>query len=183
MARTEHGPTAPAWLSTTSAAVAEGVAARVPELIAALPSPAHEAAGSAWEDYGEIILCDSFQETAAVSARYAPKHLEVHADDPRRYLDALRSYGSLFLGEAVPVAYGDKVSGPNHILPTRYAAHYSSGLNVGKIMKSLTYQHMTPEASLELGAVTARLSRLEGVEGHARSADIRLQRYAQLETK
>ena len=183
VAQAEHGPTSPAWLFTTSPELGEQVAARVPELIAALPSPAREAAGSAWEDYGEIILCEGFEETVSVSDRYAPEHLEVHADKPRRYLDALRSYGSLFLGEEVPVAYGDKVSGPNHILPTRYAAHYSSGLNVGKFMKSLTFQHMTPEASLELGVVTARLSRLEGMEGHARSADIRLERYARLETK
>ncbi len=136
-----------------SSTVAERVAARIPELIAALPSPAREAAGSAWEDCGEIVLCDSFAETVAVSDRYAPEQLEVHADKPRRYLGALHSYGSLFLGEEVPVAYGDKVSGPNHILPTRYAAHYSSGLNVGKFMKSLTFQPMTPEASLELEGV------------------------------
>ena len=178
VAQLEHGPTSPAWLFTTSSPVAEKVASRVPELIAALPSPAREAAASAWEDYGEIILCESFEEVVEVSDRYAPEHLEVHADEPRRYLDALRSYGSLFLGEEVPVAYGDKVSGPNHILPTRYAAHYSSGLNVGKFMKTLTYQQMTPAASVKLGAVTARLSRLEGMEAHARSADIRLERYA-----
>lgn len=183
VAQAEHGPTSPAWLFTTSSSVAERVAARIPELIAALPSLAREAAGSAWEDYGEIILCEGFEEIVAVSDRYAPEHLEVHADEPRRYLDALTSYGSLFLGEEVPVAYGDKVSGPNHILPTRYAAHYSSGLNVGKFMKSLTFQQLTPEASLELGRVTARVSRLEGMEGHARSADIRLERYARLETK
>ena len=172
------GPTSPAWLFTTSHPVAERVAARVPELIAALPTSAREAATKAWEDYGEIILCEGFEEIIEVSDRYAPEHLEVHADEPRRYLASLTSYGSLFLGEEVPVAYGDKVSGPNHILPTRYAAHYSSGLNVGKFMKMLTYQQMTPEASLKLGAVTARLSRLEGMEAHARSADIRLERYA-----
>ena len=177
VAQIEHGPTSPAWLFTTSKTLGEQVMARLPQLIASLPTPAREAASNAWEDYGEIILCESFEEMVEVSDRYAPEHLEVHADNPRRYLDALRSYGSLFLGEETTVAYGDKVSGPNHILPTRYAAHYSSGLNVGKFMKTLTYQQMTPEASLELGAVTARLSRLEGMEGHARSADIRLARY------
>lgn len=183
VAQAEHGPTSPAWLFTPSRTLAEQVAARVPELIGALPSPAREAAESAWRDFGEIILCESFGETVAVSDRYAPEHLEVHAPEPRRYLDALRSYGSLFLGEEVPVAYGDKVSGPNHILPTRYAARYSSGLNVGKFMKMLTYQQLTPAASLQLGAVTARLSRLEGMEAHARSADARLEKYARTVVK
>ena len=181
VAQAEHGPTSPAWLFTTSSDLGKKVAARMPELIAELPATAQAASSQAWEDYGEIILCDSFEDIVAVSDRYAPEHLEVHAHHPRRYLDALTSYGSLFLGEEAPVAYGDKVSGPNHILPTRYAANYSSGLNVSKFMKTLTYQQMTPEASVKLGAVTARICRAEGMEGHARSADIRLERYAKLQ--
>jgi sulfopropanediol 3-dehydrogenase len=173
----EHGHESPAWLFTTSRALAEEVMRRVPPLIDKLPPTARDAAGAAWRDYGEVILCDSREEVAALSDRYAAEHLEVHARDLDWWLARLTCYGSLFLGEETTVAYGDKASGPNHVLPTKGAARYSGGLSVHKFMKTLTWQRMTREASREIGLVTARISRLEGMEGHARTADDRLAKY------
>ena len=173
----EHGHESPAWLFTTSRALAEDVMARVPALIAALPPTARDAAGAAWRDYGEVIVCDTRDEVAEVSDRYAPEHLEVHARDLDWWLARLTCYGSLFLGEETTVAYGDKASGPNHVLPTKGAARYSGGLSVHKFMKTLTWQRMTREAARVIGEVTARISRLEGMEAHARTADDRLAKY------
>ena len=173
----EHGHESPAWLFTTSHALAGEVMRRVPELIAALPPTARDAAGAAWRDYGEVIVCDRREEVAAVSDRYASEHLEVHARDLDWWLATLTCYGSLFLGEETTVAYGDKASGPNHVLPTKGAARYSGGLSVHKFMKTLTWQRMTREAARDIGEVTARISRLEGMEGHARTADDRLAKY------
>ena len=173
----EHGHESPAWLFTDSRALAEDVMRRVPPLIAALPPTAREAAGAAWRDYGEVILCDSREELATVSDRYASEHLEVQARDLDWWLSRLTNYGSLFLGEETTVAFGDKASGPNHVLPTRGAARYSGGLSVHKFMKTLTWQRMTREAARDIGAVTARISRLEGMEAHARTADDRLAKY------
>ena len=173
----EHGHESPAWLFTTSRALAEDVMARVPALIAALPPTARDAAGAAWRDYGEVIVCDTRDEIAEVSDRYAPEHLEVHARDLDWWLARLTCYGSLFLGEETTVAYGDKASGPNHVLPTKGAARYSGGLSVHKFMKTLTWQRMTREAARVIGEVTARISRLEGMEAHARTADDRLAKY------
>ena len=173
----EHGHESPAWLFTTSRALAEDVMARVPALIAALPPTARDAAGAAWRDYGEVIVCDTRDEVAEVSDRYAPEHLEVHARDLEWWLARLTCYGSLFLGEETTVAYGDKASGPNHVLPTKGAARYSGGLSVHKFMKTLTWQRMTREAARVIGEVTARISRLEGMEAHARTADDRLAKY------
>ncbi|HLW13773.1 MAG TPA: histidinol dehydrogenase, partial [Casimicrobiaceae bacterium] len=133
----EHGHESPAWLVTTSRAIADDVMRRVPRLIEALPPTARDAAGSAWRDYGEVILCDSREEAASVSDRCAPEHLEVHACDLDWWLARLTCYGSLFLGEETTVAFGDKASGPNHILPTKCAARYSAGLSVHKFMKPL----------------------------------------------
>ena len=175
----EHGPTSPAWLFTTSPAIAEAVLERVPELIGQLPEPAQSAAQAAWRDYGEVVIGDSREEIVALSDDYGPEHLEVHAQDLVWWHAHLTTYGSLFLGEETTVAYGDKVSGPNHILPTKAAARYTGGLNVGKFIKTLTYQKMTPQASHTLGRVTARISRLEGMEAHARSADFRVKKYGQ----
>jgi len=146
-------------------------------LIDALPATARDAAGSAWRDYGEVILCDSREEAASVSDRCAPEHLEVHARDLDWWLARLTCYGSLFLGEETTVAFGDKASGPNHILPTKGAARYSAGLSVHKFMKPLTWQRMTRDAAKDIAQVTARISRLEGMEAHARTADDRLERY------
>lgn len=173
----EHGHESPAWLITMSRAIADDVMRRVPRLIDALPPTARDAAGSAWRDYGEVILCDSREEAASVSDRCAPEHLEVHARDLDWWLARLTCYGSLFLGEETTVAFGDKASGPNHILPTKGAARYSAGLSVHKFMKPLTWQRMTRDAAKDIAQVTARISRLEGMEAHARTADDRLQKY------
>ena len=173
----EHGHESPAWLFTTSRALAETVMRRVPELIDALPVPAREAAGAAWRDYGEVVLGASRDEVAEVSDRYACEHLEVHAQDLDWWLARLTNYGSLFLGEETTVAFGDKTSGPNHILPTRRAARYSAGLSVHKFLKPLTWQRADRDACKALAPATARISRLEGMEAHARTADARMRKY------
>lgn len=173
----EHGHESPAWLFTTSSSLANEVAKLVPEMIDLLPPIAKDAAFCAWRDYGEIILCDSNEEMVRVSDQYASEHLEVHAKNLDWWLENLTNYGSLFLGEETTVAYGDKTSGPNHVLPTKGAARYSGGLSVHKFMKTLTWQRMTREASKQMATVTARISRLEGMEAHARTADDRLEKY------
>ena len=173
----EHGHESPAWLFTTSRSLAERVAQSVPALIEALPQPAREAAGAAWRDYGEVVLCQNREDVVAISDRHAAEHLEVHARDLDWWLQHLSNYGSLFLGEETTVAFGDKASGPNHILPTKGAARYSAGLSVHKFLKPLTWQRMTREANREVAQITARISRLEGMEAHARTADARLSKY------
>jgi sulfopropanediol 3-dehydrogenase len=173
----EHGHESPAWLFTTSKALAEAVMQRVPVLIEALPPTARDAAGAAWRDYGEVMLCDTRDEVVEISDRYASEHLEVHAADLDWWLKTLTCYGSLFLGEETTVAYGDKASGPNHVLPTKGAARYSGGLSVHKFLKTFTWQKMTREAARDIGLATARISRLEGMEAHARTADDRLAKY------
>ncbi|MDZ4253517.1 MAG: histidinol dehydrogenase [Sulfuritalea sp.] len=173
----EHGHESPAWLFTTSEPLAREVMRLVPELIAKLPPIAADAAGSAWRDYGEVILCSTRDEIATISDQYASEHLEVHAKDLDWWLATLTCYGSLFLGEETTVAFGDKTSGPNHVLPTMGAARYSGGLSVHKFMKVLTWQRLTREANREIAQVTARISRLEGMEAHARTADDRLRKY------
>jgi sulfopropanediol 3-dehydrogenase len=178
----EHGHESPAWLTTTSRDVAERAMALVPRLIARLPPTAQEAAASAWRDYGEVAVADTRDEVAQLSDRHAPEHLEVHARDLDWWLARLTCYGSLFLGEETTVAFGDKASGPNHILPTKGAARYSGGLSVHKFMKTLTWQRMTREANRDIAQVTARISRLEGMEAHARTADDRLAKYFPGET-
>jgi len=149
----------------------------VPQMIDLLPPTAKDAAACAWRDYGEVIVCSSREEVAQVSDKYASEHLEVHAKDLDWWLSHLTCYGSLFLGEETTVAFGDKTSGPNHVLPTKGAARYSGGLSVHKFMKTLTWQKMTREGSKEMALVTARISRLEGMEAHARTADDRLEKY------
>ncbi|CAB3934619.1 histidinol dehydrogenase [Achromobacter insolitus] len=173
----EHGHESPAWLIATDRALAEAVLARVPELIAALPPTARDAAGAAWRDYGEVVLCDTREEAVEVSDRYASEHLEVHCEDLDWWFRHLTCYGSLFLGEETTVAFGDKASGTNHILPTKGAARYSGGLSVHKFIKTVTWQRMTRQASRDTAQVTARISRLEGMEAHARTADDRLAKY------
>jgi len=175
--QSEHGHESPAWLFTTSEKLADEVMARVPGLIQALPPTARDAANAAWRDYGEVIVCGSREEVVQISDRYAAEHLEVHARDLDWWLEHLSCYGSLFLGEETTVAYGDKASGPNHVLPTKGAARYSGGLSVHKFMKTFTWQRMTREAARDIGQVTARISRLEGMEAHARTADDRLAKY------
>jgi sulfopropanediol 3-dehydrogenase len=173
----EHGPDSPAWLVTTSRRVAEAAMKRVPEIAATLPEPNRTAASSAWRDYGEVVLVDTREEAVKASDGYAAEHLEVHARDLDWWLKSLSNYGSLFLGEETTVAYGDKASGPNHILPTKGAARYTGGLSVGKFIKTVTYQRMSRDANAGVGVASARISRLEGMEGHARTADCRLAKY------
>jgi sulfopropanediol 3-dehydrogenase len=174
----EHGHESPAWLFTSSRALADAVVARIPGLIAALPPTARDAAAAAWRDYGEVILCDTREELVAVSDRYACEHLEVHCTDLDWWLANLTNYGSLFLGEETTVAFGDKASGPNHILPTKFAARYSAGLSVHKFLKPLTWQRMTRDACKVVAPLSARISRLEGMEAHARTSDDRMAKYA-----
>lgn len=173
----EHGPDSPVWLITTSRQLGEEVMRRAPAVIDALPDLARQAATAAWRDHAEVVLCDTRDEMVEVSDRYACEHLQVMAEDLDWWLASLTNYGSLFLGEETTVAYGDKCSGPNHILPTRGAARYSGGLSVGKFIKTVTWQRLSRDASRDVGQVAARISRLEGMEGHARTGDVRLHKY------
>ena len=177
VSQAEHGPDSPAWLITKSRQLAEEVMAMMDGLIDALPEVARNAATAAWRDYGEVILCDSDEEAVAVSDEYAAEHLEVHTARDEWYTATLRNYGSLFIGEETTVTYGDKCSGTNHILPTKGAAHYTGGLSVHKYMKIVTTQRMTREANRDVGQAAARISRLEGMEAHARAGDARLRKY------
>lgn len=172
----EHGPDSPVWLVTTSAELAADVSKRVPVLAAELPEPARTSALTAWEHHGEIIVVDTREEAATVCDEYAAEHLQVMAADLPWWHQRLTNYGSLFLGDEATVTFGDKSAGPNHILPTKRAARYTGGLNVLKFLKQLTYQELTPEAARRQGELSARISRYEGMEGHARSADLRAER-------
>lgn len=173
----EHGYNSPVWLVTTDRALADRVMALVPGLIAQLPEVNAASAAAAWADYAEVMLCDSAEAMAQVADSYAPEHLHVQAADLDWWLRRLRSYGSLFLGEETTVAFGDKCSGPNHVLPTSGAGRYTGGLSVHKFMKTVTWQRATRSASQALAIATARISRMEGMEGHARSADVRLAKF------
>ena len=173
----EHGYNSPAWLFTTSKELADKVIKRVPELIAELPELPKTSSESAWRDYGEIVLCDTNEEMATISDQYAPEHLELQTDNLEWFHKRLKNYGSLFIGEETTVAYGDKCSGTNHILPTKRAAKYTGGLFVGKFIKTLSFQRMTKESTKLVGAAAARLSRYEGMEAHARTGDVRLKKY------
>jgi sulfopropanediol 3-dehydrogenase len=173
----EHGYNSPVWLVTDNRALANEVARIVPVLIADLPEMNRVNAEAAWRDYAEIIICSDREEMAATSDEYAPEHLTVQAVDTPWWLDRLECYGSLFLGEETTVAFGDKASGTNHVLPTSQSAKYTGGLSVHKYMKIVTWQQATREGAKPVAEATARISRLEGMEGHARSADVRLQKY------
>ena len=173
----EHGPTSPVWLVTDDADLAERVAARIPVLIATLPPDNRAAAEASWGERGEIILCTNRERMAVEADRIAPEHLHVQAADLDWWRGRLSAYGSLFLGAEATVAFGDKASGTNHVLPTSGAARYTGGLSVLKFLKTVTWQEVSPDALRDLAAVTARISRYEGMEGHARSADIRLERF------
>ncbi len=173
----EHGYNSPVWLVTDDRALAEEVMRLVPELIADLPEVNRDNATAAWRDYAEVILCADREEMAATSDAYAPEHLTVQAEDLEWWLDRLSCYGSLFLGEETTVAFGDKAAGTNHVLPTSGAASYTGGLSVHKYMKIVTWQRATREGAKPVAEATARIARLEGMEGHARTADIRLKKY------
>ena len=173
----EHGYNSPVWLVTDDRALAEKVMDLVPGLIDDLPELNGKNAAAAWADYAEVIVCDDREEMAATSDEYAPEHLTVQAEDLDWWLNRLACYGSLFLGEETTVAFGDKASGTNHVLPTSGAASYTGGLSVHKYMKIVTWQRATREGAKPVAEATARISRLEGMEGHARTADIRLKKY------
>ncbi|MEM1431810.1 MAG: histidinol dehydrogenase [Pseudomonadota bacterium] len=173
----EHGYNSPVWLVTDDRAMAEEVMRLVPLLIDDLPEVNRDNATAAWRDYAEVILCADREEMAATSDTYAPEHLTVMAEDLDWWLDRLSCYGSLFLGEETTVAFGDKASGTNHVLPTSGAASYTGGLSVHKYLKIVTWQRSTREAAKPIAEATARISRLEGMEGHARTADIRLKKF------
>jgi sulfopropanediol 3-dehydrogenase len=173
----EHGYNSPVWLVTDDRALAEEVMRLVPLLIDDLPEVNRDNATAAWRDYAEVIVCADREEMAATSDAYAPEHLTVQAADLDWWLGRLTCYGSLFLGEETTVAFGDKASGTNHVLPTGGAASYTGGLSVHKYMKIVTWQRATREGSRPVAEATARIARLEGMEGHARTADIRLRKY------
>jgi sulfopropanediol 3-dehydrogenase len=177
VSQAEHGPTSPVWLFTDCEELGRKVIERMPALIGLLPEKSRQAAESAWRDYGEVVLCDTREEMCKVSDKYAPEHLEVQCRDLDWWLVNLKCYGSLFVGEETTVTYGDKCSGTNHVLPTKAAARYTGGLSVHKYLKCVTYQRMTKEATRVLGVKAARISRAEGMEGHARAGDIRLAKY------
>ena len=173
----EHGPDSPAWLVTTSQELASKVSERIPFYVERLGEPNRSAAEAAWRDYGEIVLTDTREEAVQVSDEYAPEHLEVQTTDLGWWLEKLTNYGSLFLGEETNVTYGDKSSGPNHVLPTKGAGRYTGGLSVGKFIKTVTWQRMTRDANRSVGQVSARIAREEGMEGHAYAGDDRLAKY------
>ena len=177
VSQAEHGYNSPVWLVTDDRDLAETVMTMVPKLIEDLPELNRANAEAAWRDYAEVIICADRSEMAATSDEYAPEHLTVMAEDLDWWLDTLSCYGSLFLGEETTVSFGDKASGTNHVLPTSRAAKYTGGLSVHKFMKIVTWQRATREGCKPVAEATARISRLEGMEGHARAADARLAKF------
>jgi sulfopropanediol 3-dehydrogenase len=175
LGQAEHGPDSPAILITTSDKLAHETIKEVERQLKVLPTA--DLAGVAWRDYGEVILVDSVEEAVQEGDRVASEHVEVLTRDPQYFLDHMTNYGALFLGPETNVAYGDKVIGTNHTLPTRGAARYTGGLWVGKFIKTVTYQRITPEASLLVGEYASRLCALENFWGHKEQADLRLRRY------
>ena len=176
LGQAEHGPTSPAVMITNSEKLARDTMAEVERLLKILPTA--DAAGQAWKDYGEVIVCDDLDEMVREADRVASEHVQVMTRDPDYFLNNMKNYGSLFLGPRTNVAYGDKVIGTNHTLPTKKAARYTGGLWVGKFMKTCTYQKvLTDEASALIGEVCSRLCILEGFRAHAEQANIRVRRY------
>ncbi|MGB9383757.1 MAG: histidinol dehydrogenase, partial [Pseudolabrys sp.] len=176
LGQAEHGPTSPAVMITNSEKLARETMAEVERLLTILPTA--DAAGQAWTEYGEVIVCDNEAEMIAEADRVASEHVQVMTRDPDVFLNGMKNYGSLFLGPRTNVAYGDKVIGTNHTLPTKKAARYTGGLWVGKFMKTCTYQKvLTDEASAMIGEYCSRLCVLEGFLGHAEQANIRVRRY------
>jgi sulfopropanediol 3-dehydrogenase len=176
LGQAEHGPTSPAVLLTTSGELADAVPVAIEQVLSWLPTA--DVARTAWEDCGEIILCDTVDELVAEADRIASEHVQVMTADPNVFLERMRNYGALFLGPRTNVAYGDKVIGTNHTLPTMRAARYTGGLWVGKFLKTCTYQRVeTDEASARIGEVCSRLCELEGFAAHKEQADLRVRRY------
>jgi sulfopropanediol 3-dehydrogenase len=176
LGQAEHGPTSPAVLLTTSRELAEAVPAAIEAELQWLPTA--DVARTAWNECGEIILCDTVDELVSQADRIASEHVQVMTREPEVFLERMRNYGALFLGPRTNVAFGDKVIGTNHTLPTMRAARYTGGLWVGKFLKTCTYQRVeTDEASVAIGEVCSRLCELEGFAGHKEQADIRVRRY------
>ena len=175
LGQAEHGPNSPAVLLTNSEKLAQDTMAEVARQLTILPTA--EIAGKAWADYGQVIVCDSYEEMVQVADEIASEHVQVMTEDPQYFLDNMTNYGALFLGAETNVSYGDKVIGTNHTLPTNKAARYTGGLWVGKYMKTCTYQRINEEASVIVGEYCSRLCRMEGFMGHKEQADIRLRRY------
>ncbi|MEM9952803.1 MAG: histidinol dehydrogenase [Chloroflexota bacterium] len=176
LGQAEHGPTSPAVLLTTSKAIAEGIQSEIDRQLAVLPTA--DLAGASWRDYGEVILCDTVDEMVDVADDIASEHVEILTEDPQYFLDNMTNYGALFLGSRTNVAYGDKVIGTNHTLPTQKAARYTGGLWVGKFIKTVTYQRVTTdEASALVGEYGSRLCEIEGFMGHKEQCDLRVRRY------
>ena len=176
LGQAEHGPTSPAVLITNSEKLARDTMKEVERLLKILPSA--DLAGQAWKDYGEVIVCDNEAEMIAEADRVASEHVQVMTRDPDVFLNGMKNYGSLFLGPRTKVAYGDKVIGTNHTLPTKKNARFTGGLWVGKFIKTCTYQKvLTDEASAKIGEVCSRLCVLEGFLAHAEQANVRVRRY------
>jgi sulfopropanediol 3-dehydrogenase len=175
LGQAEHGPTSPSILLTTSAKIANEIQAEIDRQLAVLPTA--EIAGAAWRDHGQVILCDTDEELLSEADRIASEHVQVLTREPRWFLERMRNYGALFLGKETNVAYGDKVIGTNHTLPTKRAARYTGGLWVGKFLKTVTYQQVSPEATAMIGEYCSRLCAIENFAGHKEQADLRVRRY------
>ncbi|WP_428489656.1 histidinol dehydrogenase [Rhodopila sp.] len=175
LGQAEHGPTSPAVLLTTSRRIVEAIDAEIERQLAVLPTA--DIARVAWRDHGQVILCDSEDELLSEADRIASEHVQVLTRDPPWFLDRMTNYGALFLGPETNVAYGDKVIGTNHTLPTKRAARYTGGLWVGKFLKTVTYQQVSPEATAMIGEYCSRLCAIENFAGHQQQADLRVRRY------
>jgi len=176
LGQAEHGPTSPAVLLTNSEQLARDTIAEVERQLEVLPTA--DVAAHSWAEYGQVILCDSYEEMVQVADDIASEHVQVMTRDPDYFLENMKNYGALFLGPETNVAYGDKVIGTNHTLPTKKAARYTGGLWVGKFIKTCTYQKVTAEATAMIGEYCSRLCALEGFMGHKEQADIRVRRYS-----
>ncbi len=177
LGQAEHGPTSPAVLVTSSASLAENIEAEIGRQLESLPTA--DLAGVAWRDYGEVILVDTDEELVQVADEIASEHVQILTRDPDYFLENMSNYGALFLGPETNVAYGDKIIGTNHTLPTKKAGRYTGGLWVGKFIKTVTYQRVTEAASVVVGEYGSRLCDLEGFMGHKEQCDLRLRRYGQ----
>jgi sulfopropanediol 3-dehydrogenase len=175
LGQAEHGPTSPAVLLTTSKKIADGIQAEIERQLAVLPTA--DIASVAWRDFGQVILCDTDEELVSEADRIASEHVQVLTREPRWFLNRMTNYGALFLGKETNVAYGDKVIGTNHTLPTKRAARYTGGLWVGKFLKTVTYQQVSPEATAMIGEYCSRLCAIENFAGHKEQADLRVRRY------
>lgn len=179
LGQAEHGPNSPAILLTTSKTIAYGIQEEIEKQLAVLPTA--ELAGTSWKDLGQVILCDTVDELVEEADRIASEHVQVMTENPRYFLEKITNYGALFLGDKTNVAFGDKVIGTNHTLPTMKAARYTGGLWVGKFMKTCTYQEIkTPEASAMIGEYCSRLCDIENFKGHQAQADLRVKRHGKL---